>query len=483
MLNFIIKALGPACFLILLWLDPIGGLTQASQSILGIAIWIALWWVTEVVPIPVTSLLPIILFPLTGVLDVRSTTNNYGNEIIFLYLGGFLIAIAVEKWNLHKRVALSILLQLGSKFSYIILGFMLATALLSMWISNTATSVMMLPIGLAISGQFDLDAVNKKNNRFGKVLMLGIAYGASIGGLATLIGTPPNLVLAAVVKEYYGIDINFMDWLILMFPLSMAMLFICWFYLIKTFKVKDLQLPLGNAEIKRQLTELGKISYEEKLVSLIFLLTAFGWVTKSFLLVYIFPGINDTIIAVVGGVLMFVVPGKNKQPLMTWKDAVKIPWDIILLFGGGLALAEGFKVSGLTLWIGSTFTILEGTALILLLLILIGVVNFLTEMTSNLATTSLILPILAAIAVSMDIHPYGLMVGATLSASCAFMLPVATPPNAVVFSSGYFTIKDMAKVGFILNIISILLITAFIYFIFPLVWDIDLFSFPVNFIK
>ena len=480
-----ILLLGPLIFIFSILMDPIGGMTEFSQIVLGSTFWIALWWVTEVIPIPVTSLLPVVLFPLTRIMDVKSTTINYGNDIVFLYLGGFLIAIAIEKWNLHRRIALSILLWVGNRLSFIILGFMLATALLSMWISNTATSVMMLPIGLAIAGQFEKNDLSgiASGNGFGKVLMFGIAYGASIGGLATLIGTPPNLVLVAIVSELYGIEINFLDWFILMFPLSVLLLLICWFYLTRFYGVTNKRMTTGSQTIKEELRKLGKISYEEKMVAIIFLLTAVGWITKSFLLEKYLSGINDTVIAVIGGMLMFMVPGKDKKPLMEWKDAIKIPWDIILLFGGGLALAEGFKESGLTMWIGSNFTVLEGASLILVMLFLVGAINFLTELTSNLATTTIILPILAALAYSMEIHPYGIMVGATLSASCAFMLPVATPPNAVVFSSGLFTIREMAKTGFVLNLISIILISLYVYYFMPLVWGIDLFIFPQDFNK
>ncbi|MCH7398999.1 SLC13 family permease [Belliella sp. DSM 107340] len=481
----VILLLGPLIFIVSILMDPIGGMTGYSQIVFGATIWIALWWVTEIVPIPVTSLLPIVLFPMTGIMDVKSTTINYGNDIVFLYLGGFLIAIAIEKWNLHRRIALSILLSVGSRLSFIILGFMLATAFLSMWISNTATSVMMLPIGLAIAGQIEKNDMSgiAIGNGFGKVLMFGIAYGASIGGLATLIGTPPNLVLVAIVSELYGIEINFLDWFILMFPLSVLLLLICWFYLTRFYGVTHKRMTTGSQTIKEELAKLGKISYEEKMVAIIFLLTAVGWITKSILLEKYFSGINDTVIAVIGGMLMFIVPGKDKKPLMEWKDAIKIPWDIILLFGGGLALAEGFKESGLTMWIGSNFTVLEGASLILVMLFLVGAINFLTELTSNLATTTIILPILAALAYSMEIHPYGIMVGATLSASCAFMLPVATPPNAVVFSSGLFTIREMAKTGFVLNLISIILISLYVYYFMPLVWGIDLFNFPQDFNK
>jgi sodium-dependent dicarboxylate transporter 2/3/5 len=476
--------LGPVSFfLILFFFHPVG-LSDQANAVLASTIWIAIWWITEAIPIAVTALLPIVLFPLSGGLDLSATSGSFGHKYVFLYMGGFIIAIAIEKWNLHRRIALNIINLIGSDVRKIILGFMVATAFLSMWISNTATSVMMLPIGLAIIKQLqdNPDTIEDENQTFGKALMLAIAYSASIGGLATLIGTPPNLVLAGVVLDTYGYEITFMQWLIFGLPISVILLFICWKYLTKyAFTFKQKSFPGGKEEIKRLLSKLGKISYEEKVVAFVFALTAFCWITRSFLLQKILPGLDDTIIAIFFAIVLFLIPSKKKgEQLINWEEAVKMPWGIILLFGGGMALAKGFEESGLATWIGSQMTSLSGLPILVLVLVLIAAVNFLTEITSNLATTAMLLPVLAPMALTIDVHPFVLMVGAAVAASCAFMLPVATPPNAVVFGSGYLRIPDMVSKGFFMNIISIIILTFFVYFVLPELWDITIDSFPQN---
>ena len=421
-------------------------------------------------------MLPIILFPLSGGLSLQETTASYGHKYIFLFIGGFVLSIAIEKWNLHKRIALNIIRVVGTNVVQIILGFMVATAFLSMWISNTATAVMILPVGMAIVAQLrdNPDTKEDENLIFGKALMLAIAYSASIGGMATLIGTPPNLVLAGVVQETYGIEISFSQWFSFGFPISVLFLILSWMYLTKVaFKFKQKTFPGGKDEIHRQLKELGKITSEEKTVLVVFILTAFAWITRSFLLKSFIPAIDDTIIAIVFAVLLFILPSSKKQErLLNWEDTVKLPWGILLLFGGGMALALGFDSSGLAVWIGSQMTSLEAIPLIALLFILIASVNFLTEITSNLATTAMLLPVLVSLASAIGIHPYFLLVGATVAASCAFMLPVATPPNAVVFGSGYLKIEDMVKKGIWMNIISIILLTIIVYYFLPLIWDL-----------
>lgn len=475
--------LGPALFLItLLFLDA-EGLSLEGKAVLASTFWIATWWVLEVVPISVTALLPIVLFPLTGALSLGETTASFGHRYIFLYIGGFILAIAIERWNLHRRLALTIIQFIGTNVKNIILGFMVATAFLSMWISNTATSVMMLPIGLAIISQLrdNPDTKEEENETFGKALMLAIAYSASIGGIATLIGTPPNLVFAGIVEEIYQIEISFTKWIMIGLPISILMLSICWYYLTEwAFNFKQKSFPGGKAEIQRQLAALGKISYEEKTVLVVFVLTAIAWITRSYLLQKIIPGLDDTIIAVIAGIALFLLPaakGKGRKILL-WEEAIKLPWGVLLLFGGGLAIAEGFKTSGLASWLGEQMTSLEGMSMILLLLILIAAVNFLTEITSNLATTAMLLPVLAPLALVIDVHPFILMVGATLAASCAFMLPVATPPNAVVFGSGYLKISDMVRTGIWLNLLSIFLLTLIVYFVLPYLWGFDPGVFP-----
>uniref|UniRef100_UPI00404B4B89 SLC13 family permease n=2 Tax=Gelidibacter sp. TaxID=2018083 RepID=UPI00404B4B89 len=474
--------LGPLLFILVRLFFKPEGLTDEANAILASTLWIAVWWITEAIPIAVTALLPIILFPLTGGLDLNTTTSAFGHKFVFLYMGGFIIAIAIEKWNLHKRIALNIIKFIGLDVKKIILGFMVATAFLSMWISNTATAVMMLPIGIAIINQLkdNPNTVEDENLVFGKALMLAIAYSASIGGVATLIGTPPNLVLAGVVLDTYNYEITFLQWFMFGFPIAVILLFICWKYLTSfAFKFEQREFPGGKAEIKRLLTNLGNISYEEKMVAAVFATTAFFWITRSFLFDKLLPALDDTIIAIAFAVVLFLIPSKDKsQQLMNWDDAVKLPWGIILLFGGGMATANGFESSGLALWIGNQMTLLMGMTTLILVLLLIAAVNFLTEITSNLATTAMLLPVLAPMAITVDLHPFVLMVGAAVAASCAFMLPVATPPNAVVFGAGYLRIPDMVNKGFVMNIVSIIILTLFVYFLLPVLWGITIEGFP-----
>ena len=474
--------LGPLLFILIQFLKPFEGLSDQGHAVLATTLWISVWWVVEAIPIAATALLPIVLFPLSGGMELATTTASFGHRYVFLYLGGFLIAIGIEKWNLHRRIALNIIAFIGSDIRKIILGFMLATAFLSMWISNTATSVMMLPIGIAIIKQLkdNPDTVEDENLIFGKALMLGIAYSASIGGIATLIGTPPNLVLAGVVQSTYGYEISFLEWFSFGFPISILLLAFCWVYLTRrAFKFKQTEFPGGKKEILRLKNDLGPISYEERWVAVVFSLAAFCWIARSFLLQPLFPKIDDTLIAILFGLALFVIPSKRQgQPLLNWKDTINLPWGIILLFGGGMALAKAFEESGLAIWLGQLMTEFGGLSLFLLLLLLIAAINFLTEITSNLATTAMLLPVLAPLALEIDVHPFGLMVGAAVAASCAYMLPVATPPNAVVFGSGYLRIPDMVSKGIVMNIVSILFISLMVYFLLPLLWGIDLESFP-----
>lgn len=474
---------GPLAFFLTITLFKPEDLSDEGVAVLASVLWIAIWWITEALPISVTALLPLILFPLSGGLNLTDTSSAFGHKYIFLYMGGFIIAIAIEKWNLHKRIALNIIKIIGTNVSKIILGFMLATAFLSMWISNTATSVMMLPIAIAIIQQLkdNPNTIENENSIFGKALMLAIAYSASIGGIATLIGTPPNLVLAGVILDTYNYEITFFEWLKFGLPISIILLFITWKYLTKyAFTFKQKEFPGGKEEINRLLSKLGKMSYEEKIIAIVFGLTAFCWVTRSYLLQNFLPALDDTIIAVFFSIVLFLFPSKKnkKEKLINWEDAVKMPWGIILLFGGGMALAKGFDVSGLAVWLGNQMTSFSIFPFILIILLLVLSVNFLTEITSNLATTAMLLPVLAPMALNIDVHPFALMIGAAVAASCAFMLPVATPPNAVVFGSGYLTIPDMVKKGFFLNIISVLIISLFVIFVLPLLWDIVIDQFP-----
>lgn len=483
---------GPLLFIITLLFYSPEGLSQEGLAVLASTIWIAIWWMTEAIPIPATSLLPIILFPLTGGLDIGTTTSSYGSDTIFLFMGGFMIALAMEKWNLHRRIALSIISVIGTNTNRIILGFMVATGFLSMWISNTATAMMMVPIGLAIIYQIS-DALkddstidtSKENFAFGKALMLGIAYSASVGGIATLIGTPPNAALAGVIKEMYGIELSFAKWMLFGVPVAWFFIILIWFYLVKmAYPLNLKQLPGGKRVITKELQKLGQPSAEEKAVFTVFVLTAIAWITRSFLLVKINPNIDDAIIAMAAAIVLFITPSKNKKDtfLLDWNTAVKLPWGILLLFGGGLAVAAGFTQSGLSEWIGKQLTTLQGIHIFIVLLVVTGVVIFLTEITSNTATANMMYPIMAALAVALGVHPFVVMIAAGVASSCAFMLPVATPPNAVVFGSGYLRIPDMAKAGLVLNLIGIILITVAIYFLLPIIWGININEVP-DFVK
>ena len=379
--------LGPLLFALAMWQVDFKGLSDEGVAVMASTLWIACWWILEVIPIAVTALLPILLFPLTGAMDIETTTASFGHRYIFLYIGGFTLAIAIERWDLHKRIALQIIRYIGTDRNRIILGFMMATALLSMWISNTATSVMMLPIGLAIVGQFGSDSPEENLNKkeFGKILMLSIAYSASIGGIATLVGTPPNLVLAGVVQEIFDIEMTFFSWMTLGLPISIVLLAACWKYL--TWKQNSFDsspFKGGVTQIKEQLKALGPTSIPEKRVMVIFGLTALAWICRSFIINKYIPAVDDTIIAIFAGILLFIIPagGGNDRKLINWKEAVKLPWGVLLLFGGGLAIAQGFTSSGLAEWIGQQLSLLEGLSLVLILLVLVMAVNFLTEITS-----------------------------------------------------------------------------------------------------
>lgn len=474
--------LGPVMFfLTLLFFNP-PGLNDASRAVLASSLWIAIWWITEALPIAVTALLPMILFPLTGGMELADTTAAYGHKLVFLTLGGFIIAIAIEKWNLHKRIALHIISYIGTDLKMIILGFMVATGFLSMWISNTATSVMMLPIGIVIIKQIqdNSDFSGSASNTFAKALMLSIGYSASIGGVSTLIGTPTNMVLAGAISQIYDYEISFLEWFIFGFPLSIMILFFSWYYLTRiAFSFEQKRLPGGRAEILKLKKDLGKITFEQKAVSFVFFAAAFCWITKNFLLKNIFPRIDDTIISIFFATLLFLINVKGKkEKILKWEDTQRLPWGVLLLLGSGMSFAKAVDSSGLSVWVGTQISAFGTMNLFLLLVLLITVVNFLTEIASNMATIAMMLPILAPIALEFDLHPFVLMVAAAAAASCAFMLPVATPPNAVVFGSGYLKINDMVKNGFLLNLTSIVIIALMVYFALPILWDLVPDEFP-----
>lgn len=448
----------------------------SGLRLMGIILWMAIWWISEVVPIAVTALLPIILFPSCDIMSIQDTGANYGHKYIFLFIGGFILANAIQKWNLHQRIALNIILRLGSSTDKIILGFMIATGFLSMWISNTATTVMMLPIALSVISQINDHPDTKENEHqlFGKALMLSVAYSASAGGIATLIGTPPNLIFAGFIEDNLQTEVSFFQWLKIGLPISISLIIITWIYLTKfAFKLNKTGFPGGKQEVQKLLGKMGPMKNEEKKVLLIFLTTIFCWISRKYIITPFIPNFDDSMIAITSAIVLFIIPSKNhNEPLLKWKEAVKIPWGILILFGGGLSIANGFQTTEMDVWIGTQLSSISITQAVVVVLMVITAVNFITEISSNMATTAMLLPVMIPLAHLVGIHPYLLLVGTTLAASCAFMLPVATPPNAVVFGSKLLSISDMVKTGILINIISIILILIMVYFGLPLLWSL-----------
>jgi len=484
--------LGIPLFIIICSLPSLSGMPREAHLSAAIAVLMATFWITEAIPIPATSLIPLVLFPLLKIQNVSEVAVSYGNSNIFLFMGGFFIAQAMQKCNLHRRIALYIIERIGTNKRKVVLGFMLSTAFLSMWISDTATALMMLPIALAVIVSFeDIDknafgeAIPKKSS-FGTALMLGVAYSASIGGIGTLVGTPPNIIFAALSKTLFpnSPGISFAYWLVVGLPVVIIMIPIAWYYLVSFgLKVKKEKVKKRYTVIDEKIKELGPMKFNEKLVLGIFIFTALGWIFRENIeigalkipgwsdLLGIREYTHDSMVAIFSAILLFLIPvNLNKREfLLDWEHAKRIPWGILVLFGGGIALASGFKESGLSNYIGESLQFISGLNHYLIVVIVCVVAIFLTEITSNTATTNIFMPIMASLAVFLNVHPYILMIPATISMSLAFMLPVATPPLAIVFSSGYIEISDMIKVGFILNIIGCILIPLLLYFvIFPI---------------
>ena len=458
------------------------GLSDAGWKVMGVTGLMAVWWVTGPVNITVTALVPLVAFPFLGVADFKAAAAPYSHPTVYLFFGGFLIARALQRWNLHKRIALLIASSVGTRPDMLILGFMIAVAFLSMWVSNTATAVMMLPVAASvisyISGP-DGDA-NPANNRIGTAMMLGIAYAASIGGIGTLVGTPPNAFMAAFLSaEPYNYEISFVGWMALAVPLVIVMLPLCWFILTHIMFRECLSPELrksgaeGRKAVREALKELGPMKTAEWRVGGVFLFVALAWMFRP--LLSSLPGleaINDSSIGVLGGLLMFLMPAGTlkdglKVRLLSWEDAEKLPWGVLILFGGGLSMAALISQTGASDWIGSGLSSFETMPLLLMTLCITGTILLLTELTSNVTTTAALLPIIAALGTSAGIDPILLAVPAALAASCAFMLPVATPPNAVVFASGYITIPQMIKAGVLVNLVAIGVITLAAYFYLP----------------
>lgn len=460
----------------------------------AIAVLMAVWWTTEAIPLSITALLPVVLFPLLGVLDGKEVSEAYFNHIIFIFIGGFIMALAIEKWNLHKRIALRILLWIGASPGRILLGCMLATSLLSMWISNTATAMMMIPIVTSIIFEIEGSLSKKDIYNYSTGLLLGIAYSASIGGIATLVGTPPNLICVRVMNILYpdAPELMFNQWLLFAFPITIIMFFIVWL-LIKILFIKKIRLVnMSKESIKSQYQSMGKLSYEEKIVFILFILLALLWIFRPGFKFNNFsiPGwatlfkhskyINDGTVAILISVVLFIIPSKSNgtKRIMDWKTANKLPWNIVILFGGGFALAMGFEKSGLSLWLANQLTKGFDVNPLFYVLIIVTLMTFLTELTSNTASTQMLLPIFASMAVGLKINPMLFLIPVTLAASFAFMLPTATPPNAIVFGTNRVSISNMIRTGFVLNIIGILIITLITYLLLSIVFNIEPYILP-----
>ena len=458
---------GPALFLLVLLTEPaFNGMSENAWQISGLTAWMALWWITEPVPIPVTALLPIVVVPLLSLDSIGNVTAPYAHPLIFLFLGGFMLSIAMERWNLHKRIALLTMLLVGSKPSQQIAGIMLVTAFLSMWMSNTATAVMMLPIGLSIIAMQQEQGVSEDN--FAKAILLAIAYAASIGGVATLIGTPPNALLAAYLERSYQLQLSFSDWMLFGVPLSASLLLVCWFWLTQLhFRLDKVKTIDSRSLYRQKLNALGAMHNAEKLVLLVFSLAAFCWIFRGPLSSLIGIKLDDTLIAVFAGSLLFILPVslKTGQRILQWEDCHKLPWGVLLLFGGGLTLASQIDNAGLSAYIATQIGALGGINLLLLIVLVTSVIIFLTEITSNTATAAAFLPLLGPVAVSLDTSAAMLVIPAAVAASCAFMMPVATPPNAIIFASGKLKIVDMVKAGLVLNLAAIVLITLAVWYL------------------
>ena len=457
------------------------GLDPAAWRTAAIGLLMAAWWITEALPIAATALVPLALFPLLGITDIDGAARPYANPLIFLFMGGFLIAQAMQTWRLHRRIALGIVQWVGVNPSSIVIGFILASAFLSMWVSNTATALMMLPIGLSI---IDLtrDRLAKRGNdlppHFGIVLVLSIAYACNVGGMGTIIGTPPNAILAGFASETYGVEVGFAQWMIVGLPLVIVALPLVYVVLTTVYPIELEQLPGGAQIIDDERAKLGPISTAEQRVALVFGGTALLWMTRP-LLSDVLPGLSDAGIAMAAGLVLFLLPsGTDDHALLTWQDAEELPWGVLILFGGGLSLASAISDTGLAEWIGQGVETLSGWPILLVLVSTVALIVMLTEITSNTATTAAFLPILGAVAVGLGENPFLLTVPAALSASCAFMLPVATPPNAIVYGSNLLTIPQMSTVGLWLNLVFIVVVSLLGYTLLGVAFGVELGTIP-----
>jgi sodium-dependent dicarboxylate transporter 2/3/5 len=479
---------GPVIFLYLVFFADLDPGKPAVTHTLAVGFLMAVLWITEVIPLAATSLLPVVLFPILGVMDGKEVSATYFNHVIFLFIGGFLVALAMQKWNLHKRIALRILMLTGAKPGSILLGFMISTAFISMWMSNTATAMMMIPILLSVIQNLEETIEKNVMGKFSVGLLLGVAYSASIGGIATLVGTPPNLSFVRIFQIMFpeAPEVNFTLWFFFAFPMTICIfLFVWWLLYFRYGPHKGQWTPLEKGIFRDQYKSLGPMRFEEKIILADFILLALLWLSRSGLDFggFKIPGwatlfdspeyVNDGTVAIMMAVMLFFIPSRTEkgQRILTWETAGKLPWHIVLLFGGGFALATAFAQSGLSTWFGEQLQWMSNLHPFIIILMISLLVTFLTELTSNTATTEMILPILAGLSVSIEINPLFLMLPATISASLAFMMPVATPPNAIIFGTNRIKISDMARTGLVINLVGAVIITLFTYFIVGIVFN------------
>jgi len=467
--------LGPLAFVVMLATQGLQEtMPPAAWLAAAAAVWMAIWWATEAIPVAATAFLPLVLFEPLGVSSIRDAAAPYANPTIFLFLGGFMMALAIERWNLHRRISLAILDRTGTDGRRLVGGFMLAAALLSMWMTNTSTTMMLLPIVLSVIGVMQenvTDADERSMKHFHLVMLLGVAYAASIGGLATLVGTPPNALLIAFMADNYDLEISFARWMVVGVPVTFVMLPLTWLLLTRFVFPFDIE---ENEAVDRHLhelrEELGPMSVAERRVAVVFVLLVASWMVGTPIVSAIgIPGLSDTGIVMTAAVLLFVLPSgdHHQRQLLVWQDAGRLPWGVLILFGGGLSLAAAVSDSGLALWLGESLAPLNAFGITVLTVAAVTLVIYLTELTSNVATTATFLPVMGAIAVQAGVPPIVLTVPITIAASCAFMLPVATPPNAIVFSTGTITIPEMVRAGFFLNLLGIVLVSLVSLYVAP----------------
>ena len=469
------RILGPAIFVVMLLTDQWQGvMSTEAWRVAAVGLWMATWWATEAIPVPVTAFLPLIVFEPLGISSLREAAAPYANPTIYLFLGGFMMAMAIDRWNLHRRIALAVIDNTGTDGRRLIGGFMLVCAVLSMWMTNTSTTIMLLPIVLSVSAVMRDNIPNlpeKTRQDFQIAMLLGLAYSASIGGLATLIGTPPNALLMGFMAENYDIEISFARWMLVGIPVSFVMLPIAWLLLTRVLFPCDIP---ANEAVKKHLhqlrKELGAMSIPERRIGIIFVCLIMSWMLRRPISDWLgIGGLSDAGIVMTAAMLLFILPsGDAKQPrLMTWDDVTRLPWGVLILFGGGLSLAAAVSGSGLALWLGEQLAPLNAWGTAVLVVASVALVIFLTELTSNLATTATLLPVMGAIAIQAGVPPIVLTVPITIAASCAFMLPVATPPNAIVFSTGAISVPQMVRAGILLNIIGIIIVSVAALFLAP----------------